>query len=252
MVLVHGSAVDSGTWQEVVPELATDYRVITYDRRGYGQSTHKPVRDHRIHAADLVAVLEHFAAEPAIIVGWSSGGNVALAVAATRPDLVRNLIVVEAPFHGLRHANGTVVRTLFRLKATQARRRPVEALEVFLRFGLALRSGGNRYDTSSETDRAEMRRYPRQVLAEWDPHPFGVMHEHVRNRTLSRITAPVTWILGGESLAWMSRLQRKAARSLPGMTTLTIPGASHLVHHDQPDRFLAAVRDAVSRQVDKP
>ena len=47
LILVHGSAVDGSTWDGVLPDLARDHRVITYDRRGYGRSTHKPVRDHR-------------------------------------------------------------------------------------------------------------------------------------------------------------------------------------------------------------
>jgi pimeloyl-ACP methyl ester carboxylesterase len=54
LVLVHGSAVDGSTWDGVVPALAADHRVITYDRRGYGRSEHKPVRDHRLHARDLI------------------------------------------------------------------------------------------------------------------------------------------------------------------------------------------------------
>ena len=42
LILVHGSAVDGSTWDGVLPDLARDRRVITYDRRGYWRSTHKP------------------------------------------------------------------------------------------------------------------------------------------------------------------------------------------------------------------
>jgi pimeloyl-ACP methyl ester carboxylesterase len=68
---VHGSAVDGSTWDGVLPDLARDYRVITYDRRGYGRSAHKPVRDHRLHARDLTAVLERVARVPGRC--WPSG-----------------------------------------------------------------------------------------------------------------------------------------------------------------------------------
>jgi pimeloyl-ACP methyl ester carboxylesterase len=179
LVLVHGSAVDGSTWDGVLPDLSRDYRVITYDRRGYGQSAHKPVRDHRLHARDLTAVLGRVARESAVVVGWSSGGNVALAVAASRPELFRTLVVVEPPFHGQRHMNAAVLGTALRRKGRQLRGQPVAALEEFLRFGSALRSGGNAYDRASDQVRKELRRYPQQVLAEWDPHPFGPGASHL-------------------------------------------------------------------------
>src|SRR3954453_23316804 len=87
LVLVHGSGTDLTTWDGVVEELAHDHTVIAYDRRGYGESRHQPVRDHRIHARHLVAVLEQLASRPAAVVGWSSGGNIALAAAVQRPEL---------------------------------------------------------------------------------------------------------------------------------------------------------------------
>jgi pimeloyl-ACP methyl ester carboxylesterase len=150
LVLVHGSATDLTTWDGVVDELAQSHRVIVYDRRGYGQSVHEPVRDHRVHARDLRAVLESLAGEPATVVGWSSGGNIALATATASPSLFSALCVVEPPFHGLRHADRAVFSAALRLKLTQLRGRPIEAAEVFFRFGSALRSGGNSYDGAPE------------------------------------------------------------------------------------------------------
>ena len=244
LVLVHGSAVDGGTWDSVVPDLSSTYRVVTYDRRGYGQSTARPVRDHRRHGADLVSLLRQVVAEPAHVVGWSSGGNVTLAVAAAHPELFRSVTVVEAPFHGLRHMDRAVLGTLVRLKAQQLRGRKTAALEEFLRFGSALRSGGNAYDLVDADLRAQLLRYPGQVLAEWDPHPFGVMHEHLRLRAVANIPVPLTWLLGGESSLWMAGLHDRVRAARPGMTTVVVPGASHLVHVDQPDAFVAAIRAA--------
>ncbi|MFY9940039.1 MAG: alpha/beta hydrolase [Silvibacterium sp.] len=247
LVLVHGSAVDRGTWAGVVPDLSGSYTVITYDRRGYGESSHSPVRDHRLHADDLIAVLEKVAKKPACVVGWSSGGNIALAVAVRRPELFSSLVVVEAPFHGQRHMDAAVVRTLLRLKFQQLRGRHVEALEEFLRFGSALRSGGNSYDRLPEPAREALRRYPRQVLAEWDPHPFGVMHEHVSTKSVAAIPVPITWVLGGESSPWMVRLHDYVKRRRPDITTVVIPGASHLVHIDTPTQFIETVINSARR-----
>ena len=82
------------------------------------------------------------------------------------------------------------------------------------------------------------------MLAEWDPHPFGVMHEHLPTRSLGRITAPVTWVLGGESPPWMRKLHDRAVFRLRSVETVTINGAGHLVHLDQPDAFVDTITRA--------
>jgi pimeloyl-ACP methyl ester carboxylesterase len=246
LVLIHGSATDMATWDGVVDELARDHRVIAYDRRGYGASTHRPVRDHRIHARDLTAVLEQLAGEPATVVGWSSGGNVALAVAAKRPELFSALVVVEAPFHGMRHADRHVLATAARLKLTQWRGRRLAAAEVFYRFGSALRSGGNSYDRAPDDVRRNLQANAEPVLAEWDPHPFGVMHEHVSLRSVVGTPVPLTWILGAESSPWMAGLHDRVVRRRPDIRTIRIEGAGHLAHLDRPAEFVTAVREGAA------
>jgi pimeloyl-ACP methyl ester carboxylesterase len=59
LALVHRSATDLTTWDGVIDELARDHQVIAYDRRGYGQSRHRPVRSHaRITRFVLVTARE--------------------------------------------------------------------------------------------------------------------------------------------------------------------------------------------------
>lgn len=241
LVLVHGSAVDQTTWDNVVPKLSTSAQVITYDRRGYGNSEHRPVRDHRLHVDDLIAFLEQVVEGPANVLGWSSGGNVSIAAATKRPDLFKKLIVLEAPFHGLRHMNADVLSTMLKLKFKQLMGKPEEAVEVFLRFGSALRAGGNTFDNLPPEAQETLRRYWGPVLAEWDPHPYGIMHEHISNKALSDIDLPMTWMLGGEGAPWMVGIHDTAKRHKPEIKTVVIPGAGHLAHVDAEQAFVEAV-----------
>lgn len=242
LVLVHGSCTDMTTWDSVVGDLARDHQVIVYDRRGYGLSRHKPVRDHRAHANDLKLLLQEVVSQPATVIGWSSGGNIALATAVRNPELFAALGVVEAPFHGLRHADRAVLATALRLKLTQWRGRPTEAAEVFLRFGSALRSGGNSYDMLDEQGRKALLSNSAPVLPEWDPYFFGVMAEYVPLRAVVDLPVPLTWILGAESAPWIAGLHARVARRRPGMRTVVVEGAGHLIHMDRPTEFVSAVR----------
>jgi len=109
------------------------------------------------------------------VVDWRSGGNIALAVLAERPELISTLVVVEAPFHGLRFTfmNAAVLRTLVRLKYKQFKRQPVQALEGFLRFGSAYRTGGNAYDELDETRGRPSSPMPRRCWPNGTPTRSG-------------------------------------------------------------------------------
>jgi pimeloyl-ACP methyl ester carboxylesterase len=193
-------------------------------------------------------LLQEVTSEPATVIGWSSGGNVALAAAVQNPELFSALGVVEAPFHGLRHADRAVLGTALRLKLTQLRGRPIEAAEAFLRFGSALRSGGNVYDMLDDDERKGLLANSAPVLAEWDPYYFGVMAEHVPLGAVVDLPVPLTWILGAESAPWIGGLHARVARRRSDMRTVVIPGGSHLVHIDRPVEFVAAVRDISATQ----
>jgi len=75
VVLIHGYPLDLHSWERQEPPLlAGGYRVIAYDRRGFGASS-KPSSgfDYDTFAADLNAVMEHLDLRDAILVGFSMG-----------------------------------------------------------------------------------------------------------------------------------------------------------------------------------
>jgi pimeloyl-ACP methyl ester carboxylesterase len=71
-------------------------RVVALDARGHGRSERRPVDVSRAaHAADAVFVVERLNLAPTVVVGHSLGGQVAMLVAAERPNLVCGLVVVD-------------------------------------------------------------------------------------------------------------------------------------------------------------
>lgn len=75
VVLIHGYPLDGGSWEKQTAALLNGgYRVITYDRRGFGKSS-KPTTgyDYDTFAADLNAVLETLDLQEAVLVGFSMG-----------------------------------------------------------------------------------------------------------------------------------------------------------------------------------
>ena len=75
VVLIHGYPLSGRAWDKQVPALLdAGHRVITYDRRGFGQSS-QPVTgyDYDTFAADLAALLDHLDLHDAVLVGHSMG-----------------------------------------------------------------------------------------------------------------------------------------------------------------------------------
>ncbi len=97
VVLLHGLAGYAGEWEPTAAALAPAHRVLLPEQRGHGRSGRRPADvSGSAFAADVAWWLERLAAAPAVVVGQSLGGQVALLVAARRPELVRGLVVAEA------------------------------------------------------------------------------------------------------------------------------------------------------------
>jgi non-heme chloroperoxidase len=75
VVLIHGYPLDSDSWERQEPELlSAGYRVIRYDRRGFGKSSRPTTGfDYDTFAADLNALLEQLGLEDVVLVGFSMG-----------------------------------------------------------------------------------------------------------------------------------------------------------------------------------
>ena len=100
LVLLHGFPEFWGGWSRLVPELASEYRLIMPDQRGYNLSD-KPTEvsdfelDHLV--ADVVGLIDAVSSEPVTLVGHDWGGAVAWAVAASAPEKLKNLVILNAP-----------------------------------------------------------------------------------------------------------------------------------------------------------
>ena len=85
IVLIHGYPLDGNSWERQERELlANGYRVITYDRRGFGGSSQPSVGyDYDTFAGDLNAVIEHLDLHDVVLVGFSMGSGEVVRYLAT-------------------------------------------------------------------------------------------------------------------------------------------------------------------------
>jgi pimeloyl-ACP methyl ester carboxylesterase len=99
LILLHGDYECTRYWATQLDAFAAGYRVIAYDRHGFGRSA--PLRAlpsdfYDRDAADLIALLDHLEIAQAHLVGHSGGGTVALLAAARYPARVRSVVAAGA------------------------------------------------------------------------------------------------------------------------------------------------------------
>ena len=95
VTLLHGAGLNAHTWDTTV--LALQQPVLAIDLAGHGDSSWRDDIDYtpRTLALDVAAALDAWTTQAQIIVGQSLGGLTGAALAAARPDLVSELVVID-------------------------------------------------------------------------------------------------------------------------------------------------------------
>ncbi len=96
IVCIHGLTANHTCWASVADVLSPAHRLIAYDLRGRGESD-KPDKGYSlaVHGDDLEGLLDHFGLEKAVLIGHSLGAHIAVRFAATRPQRVAKLVLVD-------------------------------------------------------------------------------------------------------------------------------------------------------------
>lgn len=97
IVLIHGNMSSGVHYKPIIERLQNDYRLVVPDMRGFGDSTYNNEFDDLEDLADdLLIFLDKLNVHHYYVAGWSTGGAVALKMAAKKPDEVKKVILIES------------------------------------------------------------------------------------------------------------------------------------------------------------
>ena len=129
LLILQGGAGNADGAEDLANQLADDFTVVTYDRRGLSRST--PIQaglyDIAAHGRDAARLITALTDEPVFVLGSSIGALIGLELAAHHGAHVRTVIAHEPP----------VLRLLEGVEQEEALHRHTEALETFQRDGVA-------------------------------------------------------------------------------------------------------------------
>jgi len=102
VLLLHGVPETASCWTALAPRLATGRRVLAPDLPGLGGSSYTGPYDVPSLVGELAALVEaEVPGRRVDVVGHDWGGSLALGLAGARPDLVRRLVVANAPYRSV-------------------------------------------------------------------------------------------------------------------------------------------------------
>jgi pimeloyl-ACP methyl ester carboxylesterase len=235
-LLIHGTGSTSDFWGDAVDKLADRCHVITYDRRGNGRSSKWPTGHHDVHAEDAAAIIRDLGVGPVTVVGWSMGGIVALCLAHRHPELVRGLVLQEAPLYARQDTSFDLLKGIVPVVILAKLGLKVRAAERFNRWTYS--SGGTGYDEWPESWKAATRSNAATICAEID---IGTGEQVLTPEQVRRIGHPVLGLLGELSQPYYHRAMKRIGRLLPQLRVKEIPRGNHAMHVDNVKGWADAV-----------
>lgn len=118
LILLHGHHQDGGIFDKLVAPLSLYYTVVVPDMRGHGLSEGEASEHYQTEVEDLRAFINALKLDKLYILGFGSGGLVALSLAAQAPELVSKVIVAGTYVNGngvnAKHIAANTIRGFFK------------------------------------------------------------------------------------------------------------------------------------------
>ena len=133
LLLLHGNMSSSRHYEPLITRLKEHFELMVPDLRGFGDSSyHRPIESLEDFADDCASFLARLKNDRVYLVGWSTGGGIALKFAAKYPQLTEALILIEsASYRGYpiyeKDENYTSTKQLYTSKEAMAHD-PVQVL----------------------------------------------------------------------------------------------------------------------------
>jgi pimeloyl-ACP methyl ester carboxylesterase len=235
VVFVHAATGSSRVWEYQRPAFAKrGYRVITYDRRGYGRSVADPSGlQPGTGADDLNALMDYLRIDRFHLVGTAAGGFVAWDYTLSFPKRLRSLVVANSI--------GGVQDPEYQ-QAIQRLRTP-----DFLAMSPDMRELGPAYRVSNPAGAErwrELERAARPTSAQPPPQTF---RNRVTFALLETIAVPTLLLTGDADMYAPPPIMRMFAARVRGSKAVVIPEAGHSAYWEQPEMFNRAVLDFIGR-----
>src|SRR5262245_2641760 len=235
VVFVHAATGSSRVWEYQRPVFEKrGFRVITYDRRGYGRSVADASgAQPGTGADDLNALMDYLKIDRFHLVGTAAGGFVAWDYALSFPKRLRSLVVANSI--------GGVQDPSYQ-EAMQRLRTP-----DFLAMSPDMRELGPAYRVSNPAGAERWRELERTARPTSAQPPAQTFRNKVTFALLETITLPTLLLTGDADMYAPPPIMRMFASRVKGSQAVVIPEAGHSAYWEQPEIFNRTVLEFIAK-----
>lgn len=241
LVLLHGFTGSSETWKVFVEKWQKDYRIITVDLPGHGQTTGNAMLSMKEVCHHLQLLFNYLTIGKCSLLGYSMGGRTALSFAMWYPKYIEK-IILESSSPGLRTEEERQERIA---KDCQlAERIHKNGINHFVDFWENIPLFATQKKLSNDVQK-QIRKERLQQSAEGLAASLisvGTGEQPSWWNALNSLTKPVSLIVG-EADEKFVHINEQMNQKLPQVKFHLIPNAGHTVHVEQPEAFARIVRE---------
>ena len=236
VVFLHAATGSSQVWEHQIPVFkASGFRVVTYDRRGFGRTVIDPAGiQPGTGSEDLLALVDHLRVDRFHIVGTAAGGIVALDFAVSFPERLRSLVLANS-IGGVQDPEYLELGNRLR-PAPQFNALPPEFRELSPSYRAVNPGGTERWKELERTNRSP-----------GPPPPAQRMKSHMTFSTLERIKLPTLLLTGDADLYAPPAVLRLFAARISGSESVVVPETGHSAYWEQPEIFNRTVLAFISK-----
>lgn len=242
LVLISGFASGAWIWYKQIEELAKDFKVITFDPRGVGQTkivAETPVSIEAI-ADDTAKLLDELEIEKANLLGASFGGFVAQEFAIKYPEKLKNLILACTSFGGVNH-----IAPDMEVLASFAPQPGASSLERIRRFMLPAFTKKFATENVEEIEKVCALREANDVPDQVYLQQLTAATTFDTENRLSEIKADTLILTGDHDLVVPPKNSENLAKMIPNSQLKIVEGGSHMFFIEKADEFNKIVKDFV-------
>jgi pimeloyl-ACP methyl ester carboxylesterase len=229
VVLLHAATGSSRVWEYQIPALtAAGFRVIAFDRRGYGKTAIAPGGvQPGTGADDLHALMDYLHVDRFHLVGTAAGGFVAIDYALSFPQRLRSLVLANT-IGGVQDESYLALGR--RIRPPEFNGLPADVRELGPSYRAANPEGTRRW--------MELERLSRSPGT---PPPAQAMKHRLTFTLVATIKTPTLLLTGGADLYAPPPVMRLFQERIKGAESIVVPEAGHSTYWEQPEAFNDAV-----------